>query len=163
MPDILAIDPGERVGWAHGRIVGDQLVVIDHGIEPLKQFALFMARPRHDDGVWPEPWALQYYDTVVYERWRLNAAVAQALIGNDMQTSQLIGMIRLLGWLHNVKLVSQDPKDQVIGERCAPHSVTAILDTLPKAHDESHDGSALKHLAYYWYRNYFDPTTTEAQ
>lgn len=158
MPDpiqILAIDPGEKVGWAHGEVVGSTLCVIDHGIATLKHLAVALAGR-------PAPVAvaaLDQYDIVIYEQWRLAAYAAKALIGSDMQTSQLIGMIRLLGWLHDVKLVSQAPGDMEIGERCAPPTVTAILGTLPKSHDESHDGSALKHLAAYWYRHYFDPTT----
>lgn len=154
MLDVVAIDPGEKVGWASGCIQDSRLEILNHGISHLKPFALALAGRGVESG-FPRP--LHCYSVVIYERWRLAAYAAKEQIGSDMQSSQLVGMIRLLGWLHNVKLVSQDPKDMVIGERCAPQCVTEILATLPKAHDESHDGSALKHLAYYWYRHHFDP------
>lgn len=149
----MALDPGEKIGWAHGRIYHDQLEVIDHGIAPLKQFALTLA----DESSCLT--SITAYSVVVYERWRLAAYAAKALIGSDMQSSQFVGMVRLLAWMHDVKLVSQDPKDMVVGAQTAPHSVTSILATLPKSHDDSHDGSALKHLAYYWFKNFYDPTT----
>lgn len=153
---VLAIDPGEKVGWADGVIDTDsgRLTVMSHGIEHLKPFAMALAGMNRASG--PAP--IHMYGAVIYERWRLSAVHAKTLIGNDMQTSQLIGMIRLLSWLHSVKLVAQDPKDYHQGEVVAPPTVRAILDTLPKAHDESHDGPALCHLAHYWYKNFFDPT-----
>ena len=146
MISVLAIDPGEKVGWAVGRLGDNKLEVVDHGIEHLKPFALALSDEIHT------------LDIVIYERWRLQAWAANQLIGSDMQTSQLIGMIRLLSWLHSVKLVAQDPKDYKHGWQVAPPSVAAILATLPKAHDESHDGPALGHLAHYWFKHYFDPT-----
>jgi hypothetical protein len=152
MINVLAIDPGEKVGWAWGEILDERfLQVRSHGIQHLKPFALELATPE-------APLFIERFDVVIYERWRLQARYAQQLTGNDMQTSQLIGMIRLLAWQHSVKLVAQDPKDYKQGWVVAPPTVRAILDTLPKAHDESHDGPALGHLAHYWFKNYFDPT-----
>lgn len=151
---ILAIDPGEKVGWAHGwvRHSDGTLVVQGHGIQPLWPFAAQL----EDDLEW------EAYSVVIYERWRLSAAHAKALIGNDMQTSQLIGVIRFLARRAGVKLVAQDPKDWHHGKTVAPPTVSSILDTLPKSHDESHDGPALCHLAHYWFVNYFDPTKEPA-
>lgn len=147
MIDVLAIDPGEKCGWAHGGIDrASRLHVLDHGIEHWKPFVMRLEQDIHE------------FDVVIYERFRLQAWAANALIGNDMQTSQCIGAIRSAGWRHSVKLLAQDPKDYKHGWTVAPPTVRAILDILPKSHDESHDGPALGHLAHYWFKCYFDPT-----
>jgi hypothetical protein len=163
---ILAIDPGERVGWATGEILwlgpdgkhyGEyaklpqefdnelkrDLVVRQHGITALKPFALKL------DEVFAD------YDVIVYERFVLASGKAKELAGSDMQTSQLIGMIRLNGWRHpQVKLVAQWPANMATAEKSAPPWLREILDGLPKAHDDSHDGSALLHLWYWFWKRY---------
>lgn len=135
---ILAIDPGEKVGWAHGVLEGDELELTGHGINGLRDFATALSKRFGD------------YDVVIYETFRLHPAYAKALVGNDMQTSQLIGIIRYLGWMRpHVKVVAQGPNKQSTGEKTAPPCIREVLDNLPKSHDDAHDGSALKHLAYY--------------
>lgn len=155
MPElhVLAIDPGEKAGWAHGVIDTERpndLRIAGHSILPLWSLVNMLSRGRRLH--------ISKFDVVIYETWRLSAAHAKDLIGSDMQTSQLIGIIRFLARQHNVKLVSQGPKDWHVGETVAPPNVKAILATLPKSHDESHDGPALCHLAKWWFTNYFDPT-----
>lgn len=142
---ILAIDPGERVGWATGHVVADladgstRIGVLNHGITALKPFAVKLGT------------SFAGYDVVVYETFRLRANVARKFAGNDMQTSQLIGVIRYLSWLHpHVKLVGQGPAIKSTAEKTLPDDIQAIIAGLPKAHDDSHDGDALLHL-WHWY------------
>ncbi len=140
---VLAIDPGERVGWAHGKVVGDdRLEITGHGISHLKDFALKL----HE--VTPE------YDVIVFETFRLRATAAKKLIGNDFQTSQLIGAIRLCAWLHpQVKLVGQGPNVKATALKTCNAEIRDVLDGLPQAHDDAHDGDALLHLwHFYWER-----------
>lgn len=142
---ILSIDPGERVGWAIGTLTpGDTLTVDAHGISALKPFAVRLGE------------AFPNYDVVVYEKWILAAGLAAKLAGSDMQSSQLIGIIRYLSWLHpHVKLVGQRPAERDKEMKTLPvgHPIRTIIDGLPKAHDESHDRDALLHLhRYYWKR-----------
>ncbi len=142
---VLAVDPGERVGWAHGRIDADadglpELTVTGHGISTLKDFVLKLHEVAGN------------YDVIVWETYRISAKHARKHIGSDVPTLQLIGMIRLCAWLHpNVKLVHQGPVVKATAERTLPTSIQTILDKLPKAHDDSHDADALLHLwHYYW-------------
>lgn len=163
---VLAIDPGERVGWATGVIRpvtyldeadikiddplkqvktrdGYELRVEQHGISHLREFAVKLAE------------VINNYDIVIYETWRLRPDMAKKLVGNDMQTSQLIGMIRLSVWLsESTTLVSQGPSIKKTAERTTPPWLQAKLDKLPKAHDDAHDGDALLHLWHYYWERY---------
>jgi hypothetical protein len=163
---VLAIDPGERVGWAHGVIEEEsvpdlsnldqlstedpvpyvdrmQLRVTGHGITVAKPFILKLAQVMGD------------YDVVVYERWTLAAGMAKQLAGSEMATSQVIGQIRYLSWLTpGVQLVGQFPKEMRTARKTAPREILDIIDSLPGAHDDSHDESALLHLWRYFQKRY---------
>lgn len=165
----LAIDPGERVGWARGEVVDGVrmmrgtnacsphigeletiptepcklLRVEDHGITKLWPFAVKLGKVFAD------------YDVVIYETWRLRATMAKKFIGNDFQPVQLIGVIRYLHHIHpHVKLVSQGPAIKSTAEKTVPPDLRARLDALPKAHDECHDYDALLHLHHWFWKRY---------
>lgn len=139
----LAIDPGERVGWANGRVVGGGLAIEGHGITKLWDFAVKLGEVFAD------------YDVVIYETWRLRATMAKKFIGNDFQPVQLIGVIRYLHMIHpTVKLVSQGPAIKSTAEKTVTPELRERLDKLPKAHDECHDYDALLHLHHWFWKRY---------
>jgi len=152
---VLAIDPGERVGWAHGEFIVDYhgvvqpLTITGHGISFLRDGALAV----HQAVVVEDR-----YDVVVYETWRLRAHKAKQFAGNDMQSSQLIGMIRLCAWLNpRVQLVSQGPAAKTKWLKALPQhhpELQAKLDAMPSEHDHAHDGDALMHLWTYYAERY---------
>lgn len=139
MEQILAIDPGERVGWARARVGPDSFALIDQGVTPLKDFALKLGT------------SLGNYDTVIYETWRLYPEAAKFMIGNDMQPSQLVGMIRYISWLHpKVKLVSQGASIKTTALKSMPEYLSEHL-TLSS---EQHDQDAIMHAWFYhWERH----------
>jgi hypothetical protein len=150
---VLAIDPGERVGWAHGVIHTfstegpasefPTLEITGHGITVAKPFILKLAQVMGD------------YDVVVYERWALAAGMAKKLAGSEMATSQVVGQIRYLSWVTpGVTLVGQWPADMKTARKTAPREILDIIDSLPGAHDDSHDESALLHLWRYFQKRY---------
>lgn len=147
---VLAIDPGEKVGWAHGTIAdastdegaGTTLELTGQGITPLKPFAAKLIE------------VADAYDVLVYEDYRISAAKLRQHIGSNVPTLQLIGMIRLAAWHRDVSLVTQRPADKTTALKTAPAWLTANLAGLPKAHDESHDGDALLHLWFYFWKRY---------
>lgn len=133
MASVLAIDPGERVGWATGE-VDEGLEVADHGVAPLRDFAIKLGE------------SVSKYDVVIYETWRLRADVARKMVGNDFQPSQLIGIIRYLGWITpGVKLVSQGPQIK----RTALKTMPIQIHRRMHLSSEQHDQDALMHLWYY--------------
>lgn len=144
---VLAIDPGEKVGWAHAEMQ-DELEITGHGVTALKPFALKLFG------------SIMNYDVVIYETFRLTAHGAKVMVGSDLQTAQMVGMIRLLSWLPlgPAELVPQSPKNKVTAlEKLIPAhypELQTVLDGLPKAHDESHDGDAIAHLAFYHFKHY---------
>lgn len=149
---VLAIDPGERVGWAIGEIDpdGPSLNLVDHGISTLKEFGSALHRTVVVE---------KNYDVVIYETWRLSGRDPHKFVGNDMKTSQLIGMIRLCAWVSGTTLVSQPPGDKNAAlERTTKHEQAAVirevLDRMPKSHDDAHDGDAIGHLWQYYWRKY---------
>ena len=135
----LAIDPGERVGWAVGDANPNGLDILEQGVHPLKDFALKLGE------------VIANYDVVVYESWRLYPNAAKTMIGNDMQPSQLVGMIRYLGWLNpQVKMVVQGANIKETALKTMPEH---IHERLAKS-SEQHDQDAIMHLWFYWWDKY---------
>lgn len=153
---ILAIDPGERVGWAHGVAVADgedvpldsgitlvdqrpSLVITGQGVNPLKDFALKLDE------------VIANYDTVIYETFRLYPEMGKKMVGNDMQPAQLVGIIRFLAWKHpKVKLVSQGAAIKNTALKTMPDEISARF----KKSSEQHDKDALMHLWFYYWDRY---------
>jgi hypothetical protein len=144
---ILAIDPGEKVGWATALSwpattdADPRLEVLDYGIAGLKDFALKLAK------------VYANYEHVIYETWRLRTPKHQ--LGSDMQTSQLIGMVRLIGWLHpEVKLTGQGPQIKATAAKTMPDDIRAIIEGAPATHDEAHYADALMHAWHAHWRKH---------
>lgn len=142
MTDIIAIDPGERVGWATGIVhPGDdpRLEITNQGVHALKDFALKLGE------------SINKYDVVVYETWRLYPGFQKQMTGNDMQPSQLIGMIRYLTWITSgVKLVSQGAQIKNTAMKTMPQEIKDRMEHST----EQHDKDALMHLWYYYFRRH---------
>lgn len=141
---VLAIDPGERVGWAKGIVhpdkpESDRLEITGQGVHHLKDFAIKLGKSIAD------------YDVVVYEVWRLYPGYQKKMVGNDMQPSQLIGMIRYLAWTNpDVKLVSQGARIKNTAMKTMPEEIKDRM----KLSTEQHDQDALMHLWYYTWDKY---------
>lgn len=148
---VLAIDPGEKVGWARGTVSSD-LSLDDHGIADLKPFALKLGT------------AIEDYDVVIYETWRLYAGHAKKMIGNDMQTSQLVGMIRFLAWQNpQVKLVGQSASIKETADKTAQGDFLTLIESEPSKHDDAHDIDAIRHLWYWYWKNHIVKEATNAK
>jgi hypothetical protein len=139
MERVLVIDPGDRTGWALAHVADGEIIDVRHGVTPLKDFAVTLYDRLGDN------------DVVVYETWRLVAGKARQMAGNDMQASQLIGMIRLLCWKHpKVTLVSLEPGVKKTGRKVMPQK---LRDRLQHSSEE-HDKDALDLLSYWWWQKY---------
>lgn len=140
---IIALDPGERTGWAAG--VWDpqagQLGELRQGVATLKDMAMALGDRIHT------------YDTVIYETWRLYPHMARAMTGNDFQPVQLVGIIRFLSWQHpHIKLVSQGANIKDTALKTMPKELADRF----KRSSEQHDKDALMHLWHYIWRTRID-------
>lgn len=132
------MDPGERVGWARAEIFDGKMENVSCGVTPLKDFAikLYESAPN--------------YHTLAYETWRLRPDVARKFIGNDFQPVQIIGMIRLLGWVHGIRLQSIEPNMKTTGEKVMNDELRALKEL----QIEEHSKDAIDLLSYYHWNKY---------
>jgi hypothetical protein len=143
---ILAIDPGERVGWATGTITpdgeGHALTVTGQGVDTLRDFSLSLEQH------------VREADVVIYETWRLYPHMAKKMIGNDMQPSQLIGIIRFVCWKDpSVKVVTQGASIKNTALKTMPEELHERMELST----EQHDQDAIMHLWHYYWKNYAQP------
>jgi hypothetical protein len=164
---VLALDPGDRVGWAYATIAEDGAWSdVAHGIEDLKPLALrvyhavTMGEPLEQRNDCPRGG----FDVVVCERWALYPHMAKVLVGSEIPSAQFIGMVKLSCWLAGVPLVMQpasrvnsnQPGVMAPAERSMKKLRPELFElvTQPIAHDDGHDLVAIKHLWAYTFDNY---------
>ncbi len=145
---LLAIDPGERVGWAHADAEARELRFTGHGITTLREMAVAL----HD--------RFADYDVVIMESYTIQPDKARAHIGSSVPTLQFIGMVRLMAWLNpGTKLVLQAPRCKSDAMRSmvhAPADLRGFVDrALASAHDSGHDGDAAMHLWHYYFKHIY--------
>jgi hypothetical protein len=140
--EVLALDPGEKVGWARASVADDgEWSGLEHGITHLKDMALAI-----DANVGK-------YDLVVCETWKLRAGKERTFIGSDFPSVQFIGMVRLGCWREHVAYEPQDPRIKTTADKSAPDWLRKIIDNEPRSHDDGHNVDALRHLWFWTWRN----------
>lgn len=159
MKYVLALDPGDKVGWAHAAIDSEgRWSQMDHGITELKPMAI-----KVHEALVGYPGMKPDYDLVICERWSLFKSKALEMVGSEIPSAQFIGMVKLSCWLAHVPLIMQDVRDvnsHTNKPAPAEASMKAFRPALyemvmqPIAHDEGHDLVALKHLWLHTFRTY---------
>lgn len=139
MTNVLAIDPGERTGWARANISDDgEWADIRQGVNSVRDFLLCLEKHYGE------------YDIVIYETWRLFPHKARSLVGSEMTASQVIGGIRLISWHHpKTRLLDQGPNTKSTAMKTMP---SHLKDRMAKS-SEQHDQDALMHLWYWTWKN----------
>jgi hypothetical protein len=94
---------------------------------------------------------LDTVDVAVYETWRLYETHALAMIGNDMQPSQVVGMIRYEAWRQNLKVRNNGADIKKQAFKTMPQW---LIDHMRKS-TEQHDQDAILHLWYYVWREHY--------
>jgi len=146
---VIVIDPGERVGWCRCHITDGELVpeTFKVAVHPLKQFAEALI------GATIVPAACEgevEYDTLVYEKWALYAGKAQALIGSEMPSSQLVGIIRACAWISGAKLRQLPASGKGTGLKVMPDWLRAKR----AACTEEHSRDSCELLSLYHHKTY---------
>lgn len=145
---IIAFDPGERTGYAVGSLDVDEFdpktgagfAVEEQGVLTVRE----MGRQLRD--------LVRDCDVVVYETWRLYQDKALALVGNDMQPSQVIGMIRFVAWEQGTKIRNNGADIKAIANKTMPDWLRKHM----AKSTEQHDQDAIMHLWYYCWRRHYD-------
>ena len=144
---VLAFDTGERTGWALAR-------VMPYYKPTTKRFFVLL-----DQGVWAVdqvmgklPDLIAQTDVVVYEAWRLYETHAMAMIGNDMQPSQVVGMVRYEGHRQGKKVRSQG----ALLKTPATATMRPDLREHMAKSSEQHDQDAIMHAWFYAFNRYYE-------
>lgn len=149
---VLALDPGERVGWARADVNdAGQWSELRHGITELRPMALSV----RESLAGPTPNS-PGYDLVICEEWRLYPHKAQEMIGSSFPSVQFIGMVQLCCWTSGVKLKKQGAGVMTTGDKWMRRLNPELHEMVnaPRAHDDAHDMSAIRHLFYWTVRSH---------
>lgn len=130
LPKYLAVDPGNSTGWATfndtGDVVGFGTCVTRNSVyEKLAEAA-------------PE--------LIIMEDYRLYPWKAKEQSWSGFETVRIIGAVEYYAYLHNAKVVLQEPSIKGIGYKWAGL-------TKPKNHALSHETDAYVHGVYYLQSN----------
>lgn len=160
---VLALDPGERVGWAYANINPKTGAWEDfaHGILELKPCAMEVYGMCRNGDSWADI-PVGGVDLIVMEEWALYANKANEMIGSTFPSVQFIGMVKLSAWLGGVPVIMQGARKQNQARKSMPPRHPDLWKLVEagerRAHDDSHDMSAILHL-WAWT---FDHTNLEA-
>lgn len=152
MPErVIAIDPGERAGWASATLDENSLTGIEHGVLPCKDMALELFHWQHKVSV-DHPNGGRPFDVIVYETWRPRriAGSMDWIQGNQLLSAQLVGQIRMVAWLSKAKLKGYGPDRKTVSLTSMPGALRFRMDSCP----EQHDQDALMHLWMYAFENW---------
>lgn len=142
MTVILALDPGERTGWAIGKVTeAGELTVQGQGVLPVREMGMWLYETLVQE---------KDIDVLVYETWRLYPHMAKKMVGNDMQPSQVIGMARLCAWLGGQDLVTQGATIKKTAMKTMPDEIKMRFGLST----EQHDQDALMHLWHHYWSKY---------
>lgn len=153
---VLALDPGERVGWARADVSSDgSWTDLRHGITELRDMALAVHRYTAEAAA-ADVGEGSCYDVVVVEDWRLYPHMANQFVGSSFPSVRFIGAVQLCCWASGTKIVMQGAriKKQSLATMAKLDPELHALCTRPGAHDDTHDLDALMHLWFYTWKNY---------
>jgi hypothetical protein len=134
---IVSFDPGEHTGFCEANVDGDTFEVVKSTTIVWEE--RFELVPQLLVGTDKAPLP----DVIVVEMFRLYGHKAQAQVGNDFPSSQMIGVIQT--YAHMLNLL-----DKVVLQPASVMSRVKILDEhAPSLHRSEHARDAYKHLRYY--------------
>jgi len=129
---VLAIDPGQTTGYAIGEL-GKTFVVLKTGT-----VASWSGLDSLIDKEKPV--------LVLYEEFRLFWGKRTALVGNDMLTSQVVGVIRYVCQLRKITVLGRQPSVRNLPIIPRDDWMKSFLKSLRTDHERD----AVRHLYAYW-------------
>jgi hypothetical protein len=125
---IISIDPGGTTGYVVAQVDNEVIDLLEYG-----QLQEFYGLDRIFQTYKP--------DICIVEDFRLFTQKALSLSGQRLPAPQVIGVVRYLCYVHDIKLVYQTPaeKEWATKDKLSPYRVKG-----------THAKDALRHLLYYW-------------
>jgi hypothetical protein len=152
---LAAFDPGERTGYVVVRVSG-QFKATDPATHTPEHFAIEEQGVLPISGIFTDlKRIVKDVNRVSYETWRLYATHAQEMVGNDMQPSQVVGMIRYEARKQRRKLKSYGAETKKVSTQLMPDW---LREHMAKS-SEQHDQDAIMHAWYYAFKNSWDRGT----
>lgn len=138
---VVAYDPGENVGWAKALMAEDHLTGVKHGVVRWNEMPAFL---HTDDAL---------ANKIIYERWRARPQNGSMnwIQGDEMLSSQVIGMIRMGAWEQGRVAGYYGPDQKEVALASMPDWFKALLADSHAQHDQD----ALMHLWLYFFDNWF--------
>lgn len=160
---VLALDPGEKVGWARADVSPTGAWSdVRHGITPLRDMAIAVHKALCEPYIDGTPDThlsrgnqtiemANDYDVVVCEDWRLYPHMAQQFVGSSFPSVKFIGAVELACWVSGTKLVKQGAavKKPALAMMAKFDPTLHAKVTRSGAHDDLHDMDALIHMWRY--------------
>ena len=156
---VLAIDPGDsRTGWARATLSENTITHLEHGVNNHMDFGLTLHHGMRECD--PAEGGGRLYDVLVYETWlpRPKDGSMAWIQGNQLLAAQLIGQIRLAGWLYDAKLVGQPPSAKGPAVAQMLNHIPDEWSSIAYRSHEQHNQDAVMHLwSYFWTNWVSDP------
>lgn len=131
MKQVLGIDPGLTTGWSLLQDPWGHMIV--EGQESFERMPAFLHGFQNHYGP---------VETIVMEDYQLFKHKALQQSGSKLETTQVIGMVKMWAFFYGIPIILQSPQVKTIAER--------LSGRVPKgAHKNSHHVDAYNH-AIYW-------------
>jgi len=154
MPErVIALDPGERTGWATASMDKDLLVLHDWGVEKRRQLAIDLAH-HQAVGVDRHP----TFDVITWEAWipRQQNGSMDWIEGDKLLSARHVGHFELIAWLSGARTKEYGANRKKGFQASMPPQLVEIQ----RGSSEQHDKDALMHLWGYFFENWFTATKT---
>ena len=155
---VLALDPGERTGWAAGRMSYDRLELLESGVLRWDMMEEKIAKWQHVGyfGAYEELYTTddKRFDVIVAESWkpRRDARGKMDWIeGDELTPAKHIGGIRFIARTSRTRYLEQSPKEKPTSRASYPLSLAEV----DEESNEQHDQDARLHLWLYFFTNWF--------
>lgn len=159
---VIALDPGQRTGYAVGEMEEDYFRLVESGVLPQQLMAVKLAEWQGVRGPKGGPLVVPRFNVITWESWRprpKNGSM-EWIKGDRLLSAQHVGQIRFIGILSGARLLEQEPRDKTRFLASLPRQ----LRELDRVSNEQHDQDARWHLWGYFFDNWFttrvDPEDT---